>query len=265
MSDNGSPVDAGADSDVWWYACFPEGAPLCGRDQELPAALTEQPVSWASTPLQSVGAWSFSVEDTQGHQGAPPVAQMLDATWISATALEPQGTGGESYPPRALVSFATAEGIGELRIALDAADLAHIPAGEPLELTLLQGLEVARAGDGILLFALVDTQDWDANLPHRPAPRAITGAGLTFSLQPAPYCFGAEGLPQGNRQFGFDSLVVAGGGTERIIDPGGSAEITTSVGTYRVHHLAGWHRDGDCIQYLDFNPWRISYEVLLVE
>ncbi len=276
-SDNASPVDGGvradvwgdADAGVWWYSCFPEGAPLCGLDRDLPVALAQEPTSWASTPLQSVvgGGWSFSVEDTQGYLGAPPVAWTVDATWISSVALDPLGTwaDGELYPPRTLISFETADGTGALRVALDATDLAHIPAGELLELTLFQGLEVARGGDGVLLFALVDTQDWVAFLPDRPAPRTMAGAGLTFSLDAESYCFGAEGLPQGNRQFGFDSLVVQGGASEEILEPGESVEVTTSSGTYRVHHIAGWHRDGACLQYSDDNPWRISYEVLLVQ
>jgi hypothetical protein len=264
-ADNTAPADGGVDSGVWWYECFPEGSPLCGRDRELPVTLAEHLDSWASTPLQSVGTWAFSVEATQGHQGAPPEAQTLDATWISASALDPLDFDAESYPPRTLISFATADGTGELRVALDATALPHIPAGEPLELTLLQGLEVVRASDGTLLFALVDTADWDTHTPQLPAPRTITSAGLTFLLEAAPFCFGAEGLPQGNRQFGFDSLIVQGGATEPTLEPGGSAEVTTSRGTYRVHHIAGWHRDGTCSQYLDENPWRISYEVLLVE
>lgn len=276
--DAGPTLDADADADVdaapdedaglWWYDCFPSGYPLCWRDRALPESLTEAPDSWASTPLLPMGTTDFHVIFTQSVEPEPLPSHIQDATWLGAVELVPPHLwDAHLYVPTAVIHLDTAlDGELELAVALDAAGLAFIPVGEPLVLTLFNGLEVARASDGRLLFALVDRMDDADPYTELPPPRVMDSAGLDLSVTPDAYCFGAEGTPLGNRQFAFDTLLVKGGATNQLMIPGDVQQLITSEGTYLVRYIAGWHRTHGtlCAHYADYQPWRISYEVLRI-
>jgi hypothetical protein len=261
----GTPANDAPDGGVWWYECFEEGAALCWRDQPLSTLLETYDQGGLQTPIYAVGDTPFDVVDTQGPINGPPTPEVLDATWLGAAALElPHAWDDEDYPPATVISVATAEATWDLAVSVDVTDLAFIPAGEPVTLTLYQGLQITRQSDQVLLLLLAAHADWEHPYEYDPPlPRQVNGAGLTFSVHDAIYCYGAEGDPTGNRQFGFDHLRVEGGEHPVLLAPGETREISTPAGTYRIHFLASWHRAGACMQYSDFQPWWISYEVVL--